>query len=491
MKALMENTKQKQLYILLQEAQSRGIQVKAKIAKIDRWPVTPNGYFIRNDGKTYNPSAAQKDFIASQSRYVLFLGGRGSGKSAAGAQKALGKIKQGESGEVINPVFADFKTSTWPEFKQWIPWKMVIPSQRHRKNDGWEPHEPFVMVFNNGAKVYCKGLNNPRSARGPNLNWLWYDEAASDVDGLAWKIAIAAVRVGNNPQAWATTTPKGTEHWVYKFFIDRNIPEEVLKALESSGSNDKILIQTFRGTIEQNKENLDPSFYASILMAYPSGWLRAQELEGEFANEGGRIGDRHWFTNHILDSSPDSEKKIRFWDLAGTEKKTAKDDPDETAGSLVSKFSLQEKKEPQYAVEDIVHGFWAEEKLMQVILNTARKDGPLISVFIEQEPASSGKNFIEVIKQEFKKYPELINHKVEGVPAKDVGDRVLAANTYWFGQASQGNMWIVRGEWNDKFLSQLDGFTQINHDDLITSVTGAMYKLNPWKIWKRVPFLKV
>jgi len=457
-----------------------------------RWPLSPNGYFIRNDGKVYTPSDPQKSFIASTARYCLFRGSRGSGKSAAGSQKALQKIMKGESGEVINPVFADFKTSTWPEFKQWIPWNMVVSSQKHRINDSWEPHEPFVMVFQNGAKVYCKGLNNPRSARGPNLNWLWYDEAASDVDGLAWKIAIAAIRVGNNPQAWATTTPKGTEHWVYKFFIEREIPDEVTKALEEAGNNDTILIETFRGSIDDNKANLDPTFYASLLMAYPSGWLRAQELEGEFDNEGGKIGDRNWFNGHILEVQPaDVVKKVRFWDLAGTEKKTAKDDPDETAGALVSKFEIKDSVHPQFCIEDMVHGYWAEEKLMAFILNTAKQDGPMIPVYIEQEPASSGKNFIEVIKQEFKKIPELANHKVEGVPAKDVGDRVLAANTYWFGQASQGNMWILRGVWNDKFLSQLDGFTQLRHDDLVTSITGAMYKCNPWKLWKHVKFLKV
>lgn len=489
---------EKELLLLISEAKSRGIELPPEVLnqvspkKQIQWPVDPNGYFIRGDGHLYVPTEEQKNFISSTARFVLFRGGRGSGKSAGGAQKALMKIMAGENGAVINPVFADFKTSTWPEFKQWIPWNMVVASQRHRKKDEWEPHQPFTMVFLNGSKVYCKGLNNPRGARGPNLNWLWYDEAASDVDGLAWKIAIAAVRVGNNPQAWATTTPKGTEHWVYKFFMNREIPQEVLDILEKSSSSDRILIETFHGSIGDNKDNLDPAFYASILMAYPSGWLRSQEAEGEFANEGGKIGDRNWFNGKVLDVVPDTvSKKVRFWDFAGTEKKRAKDDPDETVGSLLDKFELADNPKPQFCIEDMVHGFWEEEKLMKVVLDTARKDGPMIPVYIEQEPASSGKNFIAVVKQEFKKYPELANHRVEGIPAKDVGDRVLAASTYWFGQASQGNMWIMRGEWNEKFLSQLDGFTQLAHDDTITSITGAMYKLNPFRVWRKIPFMKV
>ena len=486
------------LLLMMQEAQSRGIQLKpttlAKFPNTEKkitWPVAPNGYFIRDDGHLYIPTAEQRAFIDSNARFVLFRGGRGSGKSGAGAQKALRRIMLGESGAVINPVFADFKTSTWPEFKRWIPWNMVVPSQRHRRREEWEPHQPFVMVFTNGAKVYCKGLNNPRGARGANINWLWYDEAASDPTGMAWNIAVAAVRIGHYPQCWATTTPKGTEHWVYKFFIHREIPQEVLDILAKSDAGNRILIENFHGTIDENKENLDPAFYASILMAYPSGWLRSQEAEGEFANEGGKIGDRFWFHEKVLDSAPaDASKRVRFWDLAGTEKKRAKDDPDETVGALVSKFSL-EGRSPQFCIEDMVCGYWEEEKVLSAILNTARFDGPGIPVYIEQEPASSGKNWIAVIKQEFKKYPELQNHRVEGIPAKDVGDRVLAASTYWFGQAANGNMWIVKAPWNDKFLGQLDGFTQLEHDDRVTAVTGAMYKLNPYRIWKRVPFLAV
>src|SRR5512142_800445 len=146
------------LLLMMQEAESRGIKLKPQtIAKFPNtekkitWPVAPNGFFVRDDGHLYSPTDEQRRFIDSNARFVLFRGGRGSGKSGAGAQKALRRIMAGESGAVINPVFADFKTSTWPEFKRWIPWDMVVPSQRHRKREEWEPHQPFVMVFTNGA----------------------------------------------------------------------------------------------------------------------------------------------------------------------------------------------------------------------------------------------------------------------------------------------------------------------------------------------------
>src|SRR3990172_2336048 len=160
--------------LALQEAKARGLpipqQKKKEVHRVE-WKLGGNGYFVRNDGKLYNPKPNQAGFISSRSRFVGFSGGRGSGKTAGGAQKALFKIMQGNSGAAMNPDFENFKTSTWPELKEWIPWDMVVPKHRYRRSDSWEPIRPFTMVFKNGARIYCKGLKDPDSARGPNINW--------------------------------------------------------------------------------------------------------------------------------------------------------------------------------------------------------------------------------------------------------------------------------------------------------------------------------
>jgi phage terminase large subunit-like protein len=488
----LSKEEQQELDALLLEIQSRGLQeptsVNPEAIKDREWRLGGNGYFLRNDGKQYIPTEQQELFIKSTARFVLYRGGRGAGKTAAGGQKSMFKVKEGEDGAVINPVFGDFKTSTWPEFKQWIDWSMVVPSQRHRKSDAWQPHQPFTMVFINGAKVYCKGLKDPKSARGANINWLWYDEAASDETGMSWKIAIASVRVGKNPQAWATTTPKGQEHWVYKFFIERDIPQE---AVELLAKDDRILMENFRGGIQDNKANLDPGFYASIISAFPSGWLRSQEVDGEFAAEGGKIGDRRWFDKTMRDEIPNPvAKRVRFWDLAATEKKQVKDDPDEAVGTLLSKRRDPDIKKDVFCIEHQVAGWWAWEGLLDAIANTARHDGSDIPVVLEEEPGSGGKNQVAAVKTHFKQFPELQHHKVIGQRARDVGDRVMAAN-HWFGSAAEGLVEMVKGSWNEKTLSQIDGFTQLIHDDRVTSITGAFTYVNPFKSWARVPFFSL
>jgi len=486
----------RKLYLALNEIKARGLELPEDASQLFQkkelvWPVDMDGYFVRRDGRLFNPQGEQLDFIIATQRYVLFRSGRGGGKSAAGSQKALRKIKQGLSGAVINPIFSDFIDSTWQEFKQWLPWDMVVPSQRHRVNDWWEPNKPFRMSFLNGAFVICKGLKNPESARGPNINWAWYDEGRNDPDGKAWKNLISSVRVGENPQAWCTTTPVGISHWLYEFFEEQNVGDDVKELLDELGLDAEDLTASFHGSIEDNKTNLDPMFYASILSSYPSGYLRDREVFGNYSDAGGKIGDASWFNGKIVDEVlPEQVNILRYWDLAATEKKQAKDDPDEMVGTLLSKHKNLEGDEPTFLIQHQACGFWGDENAIDAIANVARADGPYVTVVVEQEPGAAGKITVAAVKEYFKRFPELQGHTVEGLDVKKVGDRVLAANLLWFSVASEGRMYMMRASWNKETLKQLDGFGNPKiHDDRITSITNGMFILNPYKNWKKIDFM--
>jgi predicted phage terminase large subunit-like protein len=500
----------RELIILLAEAEARGIQIPKEYKDVFQdkkkaeWPIGENGYFVRDDGYPYTPSEAQAGFIRSTARNVMIYGPRGCGKSGAGSQKAVFKIMQGENGVIMNPDFENLKISTWPEFKRWIPWKMVVPSQRHRQSDVWQPSKPFTMVFNNGAIVYIKGGREAGSTRGPNVNWFWYDEGGRDETGQAWQLANASVRIGKDPQAWCTETPRPTEHWSYKFFIAQDIPEELKKEFEEATKGDRILVEYFHATREDNKKNLDATYYINLALNYPGGHLRAQEFDGEFANEGGKIGDGAWFKDKVLADAPNPViKRVRFWDMAATEKKVVgvgkkkeMNDPDESVGTLLSSFFHEfeldgkKKKDTNWCVEDQEAGTWEWDDLLEAIVRTARQDGPHVPIVIEEEPGSGGKNQVAAVKTHLKRFPDLQTHQVIGQRARDVGDRVMAAN-HWFALAAQGKMWMVKGRWNEKFISQLDGFTQVIHDDRVTSVTGAMSYIRPFKSWARTPFISL
>jgi len=485
-KAISADEKRK-LLLVLTEMKARGLplpQIEIPQTRLElSWNIGSNGYFVNNDGRPYIPNQQQEAFIKSKSRYVGYFGGRGSGKTAASAQKALRKIQQGESGAVLNPSFENFRTSTWPELRTWIPWNMVIPKHRHRKNPSWDASRPFTVMFQNGARMLCKGLKDADSARGPNLNWLWYDEAAMDRTGLSWKIAIASIRVGKDPQAWASSTPKGLAHWAYLFFVKQEIPEEVFELVR--GFTDRKLIEYYHGSIEDNKANLDPMFYASILAGYPSGWLRAQEVMGEFANEEGSLGDRAWFNGHYISETPSyAHRLVRFWDLAASEKKVGTD-PDETIGSLVCVNGQKDK----FALLDQFGGHWLWDKIKSSIVQISKLDGNSVEVYFEQEPASGGKNQVAELRDLLRK--ECPHVRTGSWNPKDVGDRIMGANT-WFAESANGNWEIKKALWNEKFFTQLETFNgDDSHDDRITSVTGARHVLAPVKKWQKISFLSI
>jgi predicted phage terminase large subunit-like protein len=478
----------RRLLILLQERKSRNLpNPKVETVNlVDDWGVDENGYFVRDDGWHYNPSDTHLKAITCTSRYFGLWGRRGCGKTGLGSQLALRKIKEGKSGSVINPDMENFKISTWPELKRWIPWHMVVPRQRYRQSLAWEPTRPFVIAFVNGAIMYCKGLKDPDSARGPNLNWLWYDEGGRDKTGLGWRLAIAGVRIGEEPQAWTTYTPKSFDHWTYEFFVKKEISQELKDLLvKLHWPISQELISSFHCSIKDNEDNLDPFFRASLMAAYPSGYLRMNELEGEYANEEGALGDRKWFDGHALDIAPTEgnwvgKKTIRFWDLAGSEKKVGAD-PDETVGS---KLSCDTKKE-NFCIEAQIGGFWLWDKVKENIKNVAMQDGPQIPIYIEQEPGSGGKNQVAELASLLKP----LGFTVRAHNPRDDGDRVMAANT-WFGEAAQGFWWIVKGLWNEKFYAQLDVFPDPDaHDDRITSVSGGRHSIAPVRKWRKVKFL--
>jgi predicted phage terminase large subunit-like protein len=490
---------QRKLAIALAELKSRGLPIPASLRQRgqQQWPVDENGFFSKADGRhfkltytdddgTVHEAVGKRDFISSTSRFCALVGGRGSGKSGSGAQKALRKIMQGQSGAVINPDFENFRYSTWPEFREWIPWHMVIPSQRNRRSAAWQPRQPFVMVFLNGAKVYCKGLKDPDSARGPNLNWLWYDEGSRDLSGMAWNIAIASVRVGDNPQAWVTFTPRGMEHWTYKFFVKQEMDEEILKLIPEGQK----LVEIFFTSILENKDNLDPLYYIGLMATYPTGYLRDQELYGKFVAEGGVLGDPAWFTGKYLgadengnikylDAETKIKKRIRYWDLAATEKDAKNTDPDSSVGTLVSWDGKD-----AYFIENQVAGQWKWETINQRIVEVAEMDGANVEIWIEQEPGSGGKNQIDAIAA----LPGLSGYTVK--KHKPVGDKVERANL-WFAKAALGKVYLVKDVWNKEFLAQLSSFPGKGHDDRIDCVSGGLYILNPPKKWKRIKFLSI
>lgn len=200
---------------------------------------------------------AQKAFRDSDATFRGFVGGRGAGKSFIGAYDLLRRAKPGRLYGAYAPTYKmlqDAAMRSFVEIGQGLAYIREVNKADMR------------VTLGNGAEVLFRSLDNPESARGPNLSGAWLDEA-SLVAREAYSIVIACLRQGGE-QGWlsATFTPKGMAHWTYDVF--------------GTGKPGTALFHA------RTKENpfLPPTFYDAVRAQYTS-FLAQQELEGEFIGD--------------------------------------------------------------------------------------------------------------------------------------------------------------------------------------------------------------
>lgn len=199
----------------------------------------------------------QHDFVACQNRFTGFIGGIGSGKSYAGAVKAmLYSQTPGTLGLVIAPSYPMLRDATLRTFRQVAE---ATIAEEHMSE--------MRLTLRNGAEVLFRSADQPDRLRGPNISWAWIDEA-SLCGAETWEITIGRLRAdGKAGPCWITTTPKG-RNWVYQRQEQMTI---------------------FRSTTAGNPY-LSREFVESLHAAY-EGKFAQQELLGEFVGFDGLVYD--------------------------------------------------------------------------------------------------------------------------------------------------------------------------------------------------------
>lgn len=155
-------------------------------------------------------SAKQSRFRSSPALYTGYVGGRGSGKSWAGAYKMCRRAKRGRTYLVASPTGVKLADETFPTFK-------AIAQQLGMWNPRRVKLTPYpTATLHTGAEVRFRTAEDPEKLRGPNLSGAWLDEG-SLMDRSAFTIVIACLREGGE-LGWldVTFTPKGRRHWTYQ-----------------------------------------------------------------------------------------------------------------------------------------------------------------------------------------------------------------------------------------------------------------------------------
>jgi PBSX family phage terminase large subunit len=211
--------------------------------------------------KTIELFGRQYEFVFSPAHYAALNGGIGSGKSIAGAVRALSaglgaiggqKVQTPNVGMVTAPTYPMLRDSTLRTFRE-IAGEFIAEYQKSEN----------IATLVNGSEVLFRSADEADRLRGPNITYWWGDEAAyysADV----WRVMIGRLRqFGQQGYAWVTTTPKG-RNWLYREFVQQQRDDYAI----------------FNVRTAQNPF-LEAAFVDSLQAAYTGDFAR-QELEGDF-----------------------------------------------------------------------------------------------------------------------------------------------------------------------------------------------------------------
>lgn len=155
-------------------------------------------------------------------------------------------------------------------------------------------------------------------------------------------------------------------------------------------------------------------------------------------------------------------RRVRYWDKAGTEKRST-NDPAFTCGCLMSLL-----KSGRPVIEDIVRGQWESGPREARIRQVAEMDGKDVTVVVEQEPGSGGKESAQNTIRNLLGF----NVKVDRVTgSKEKRAEPLATQVY------HGNVSAVKGEYLPDFLKELRFFPVGKFKDQVDAASGAFNHL--------------
>ncbi|GAB4068611.1 terminase family protein [Ancylobacter sonchi] len=197
----------------------------------------------------------------------LVMGGRGAGKTRAGAEWVRG-LALGTPGFAGRPagriaLVAETFSDVREVMVEGVSGLLAVHPRHERPR--WEPTRRR-LEWPNGAIAQGFSADDPESLRGPQFDAAWCDELAK------WRYAEAAfdmlqfgLRLGERPRQMVTTTPRATQ-------LMRRLIADPTTAI------------TRMGTAE-NAAHLAPTFLETVVSRYAGTRLGRQELEGELIED--------------------------------------------------------------------------------------------------------------------------------------------------------------------------------------------------------------
>lgn len=194
----------------------------------------------------------------------LFQGGRGAGKTRAGAEWLAARAEATPNGvfALVGPTAHDVR-------EVMIEGVSGLRNLPGRERPIYE-HTRRKLAWKNGAVAYAFSAEEPERLRGPQFEAAWADEFCIwPKPAMTLANLRLALRRGRDPQLVVTTTPK---------------PVPALRALRAEPSC--VITQAATAV---NAAQLAPTFLAGLEELYGGTRLAAQELEGLLVDGDGAL----------------------------------------------------------------------------------------------------------------------------------------------------------------------------------------------------------
>jgi phage terminase large subunit-like protein len=197
----------------------------------------------------------------------VILGGRGAGKTRAGAEWVRGQVEgavPGDPGRARRVALVGESVDQVRDVMVFGDSGILACSPPDRRPK-WESGRAR-LVWENGATATAYSAHNPEKLRGPQFDAAWVDELAKWPNAQhTWDMLQFSLRLGAHPQQVVTTTPKNVE---------------VLKAVLKNPST----VSTHAPT-QANRANLAASFLEEVERRYAGTLQGREELEGVMLEE--------------------------------------------------------------------------------------------------------------------------------------------------------------------------------------------------------------
>jgi predicted phage terminase large subunit-like protein len=117
-------------------------------------------------------------------------------------------------------------------------------------------------------------------------------------------------------------------------------------------------------------------------------------------------------------------------------------------------------------------GQWETNVREQIIRTTAEADGPDVFIYVEQEPGSGGKESAEATIRNLSGFSVHAD--------RPTGDKTFRADPFSV-QVNNGNVQLMRGEWNRDLIEELRYFPFSKYKDIVDACSLAFIKLTQKK----------